>query len=174
MTTWLRNIISGSYQVSSRLPLQSSLIKIPLKSLAPQRLRERRPLHLHPPPSSGRSSVWRAALREMEPNSGERRWGLSLASCSELINLPRSECSDYPAECGQSPQWTQHIQVCNKTLFYYLFLVRITWLRTNVFGKSTQSVRTKRSLGKGKNILGLFICVQNWSVRSQSLTSIFH
>ena len=82
--------ILGSHQVPLRLPVQPAVPKIPVESVAPKCLRERWPLHLHPPSPSGWPSVRGASLWEMEPNP---------------------ECADHPPQRGEPPQRAQHFQV---------------------------------------------------------------
>ena len=63
------DVVAGPHQVPLGLPLQPALHPVPVQGVAPQRLRERGPLHLHPPPARGRPAVWRAAVRALEPHT---------------------------------------------------------------------------------------------------------
>ena len=84
------DVVAGPHQVPLGLPLQPALHPVPVQGVAPQRLRERGPLHLHPPPARRRPAVWRAAVRALEPHT---------------------ERPHHPHQRGQPSQWTQHFQV---------------------------------------------------------------
>ena len=84
------DVVAGPHQVPLGLPVQPALHPVPVQGVAPQRLRERGPLHLHPPPARGRPAVWRAAVRALEPHT---------------------ERPHHPHQRGQPSQWTQHFQV---------------------------------------------------------------
>ena len=62
-------IVAGTNQVSARLPLQPSIIKIYVQSLASECLREWGPLYIHSSSPRGWPSIWRITKRKMESNT---------------------------------------------------------------------------------------------------------